>query len=141
MQPRDLLESLEAAVLLAHVGSALVAASFDTGAALLAGEDPATAAGTLGSWIRAVQATDLEMTECPGPAGGERPGTPGVRAFCAPAGQGIIDLPGVIRGLRACGYCGSLNAKIDVVAARWRGRKEEDIIRESVRYLREASAG
>ncbi|MGA2765350.1 MAG: sugar phosphate isomerase/epimerase [Spirochaetia bacterium] len=69
--------------LLARVGSASGGISFDTSAALEAGEDPAAAAARLGRWIKTVQASDHQS------------------------------LPGVVRELRSCGFAGSLIARID----------------------------
>ena len=133
----------ELTALLTRCGSAAVGASFDTGAAMIAGEDPVAAAARLGGWVRTVQVQDLAMTQSPDVSLDGASGGGLTRRIAAgrgvPAGRGVIDLPGVIRQLRACGYAGSLHAKIEATSPLWRGQRDEDIIRESVGYLRKVS--
>ena len=102
--------------------------NFDSGNALRVFEDPVEAAEKLAPWTKATHMKDIAVGK----------GSPQSFAFwpSAMAGQGIVDLPGVVRQLRRGGYDGTLMLELDLMAQPWATLREEDIVRESVAYLR-----
>jgi L-ribulose-5-phosphate 3-epimerase len=91
---RFLLSPIEAADLLDRINSPLVGWYFDTGNVMVHGY-PQDWIATLGGRIKRVHVKDYDLSR-PGPAG-----------FC-PLGEGSVDWPSVIAGLRQAGYNGPL---------------------------------
>ncbi len=79
-------------------GSQWIGANLDTGNLAAAGGDPVRAARVLGRRIQHVHLKDV-------PAVGSHE--------CVALGKGIVDVPGVLRELNACGYTGWLSIEIE----------------------------
>jgi sugar phosphate isomerase/epimerase len=53
-----------------------------------------------------------------------------------PAGEGVIDMSGVVDALARGGFDGCLGVEIDLVGEQWVSQSEEEIVANSVAYLR-----
>lgn len=117
----EILEILE------RVDSDYLGVNFDTGNPLRMFEDPVVAAQKLAKFTYATHVKDIDPTV----------GSPQDWTFwaSAPAGGGIIDIPGVVDALRAGGYQGMLCVEIDFLKDPH--RDEVQAVREAVDYLRE----
>ncbi len=91
--------------ILNNVDSEYLGVNFDTGNTLRVFEDPVEAARKLAGHIYATHMKDID----PGH------GSPRDWTFwaSAPAGSGIIDMPGIVQVLREAGYQGMLCVEID----------------------------
>ena len=114
------------------VGSEHLGVTLDTGNAVRVFEDPVEATRLLAPYTVATHLKDVEV----------HPESPRGFAFwrSCPIGQGIIDIPAVVRTLAAAGYEGALTVEIDLVHPRWEQLPEETIVRESVAYIRQTLA-
>jgi 3-oxoisoapionate decarboxylase len=119
---RELLHLIE------EVGSTNFGVNFDTGNALRLFEDPVEEARLLAPYIHATHIKDLSP---------RRGGSPRDWNFweSVPAGQGIVDIPGVMRVLQDQGFPGVLCVEVDCLRASW---EEDDAVAMSVDYLRTA---
>ena len=110
-----------------NVGSDFLGVNFDTGNTLRVFEDPVIAAEKLAKVTLATHVKDID----PGF------GSPTDWTFwaSAPAGDGIINLPGVIQALRSGGYDGMLCIEIDFLKDPH--RDETVAVSEAVQHLRE----
>jgi sugar phosphate isomerase/epimerase len=52
------------------------------------------------------------------------------------AGEGVIDMPGVVKALQAGGFDGSLSLEVDLIGEQWSMLAEEEIVTRSLAYLR-----
>ena len=120
---RELLQLIE------DVGSANFGVNFDTGNALRLFEDPVEEAKLLAPYIHATHIKDLSP---------RRGGSPRDWNFweSVPAGQGVVDIPGVMRVLQDQGYPGVLCVEVDCLRESW---EEDDAVAMSLDYLRTAS--
>lgn len=117
------------------VGSEFLKVNFDTGNALRLFEDPVEAAARLAPYTVSTHTKDITVD-------GSR-GTPLERFTfwpSAPAGQGIIDMIGVIRALRDGGFDGGLGIELDLIAPQFADRPETELVAESLTFLRSALA-
>ena len=114
--------------LIEEVGSTNFGVNFDTGNALRLFEDPVEEARLLAPYIHATHIKDLSP---------RRGGSPRDWNFweSVPAGQGIVDIPGVMRVLHDAGYPGVLCVEVDCLRDSW---EEDDAVVISVDYLRTA---
>ena len=121
-RPSELLQLIE------EVGSTNFGVNFDTGNALRLFEDPVEEARLLAPYIHATHIKDLSP---------RRGGSPRDWNFweSVPAGQGIVDIPGVMRVLHDAGYPGVLCVEVDCLRDSW---EEDDAVVISVDYLRTA---
>ena len=112
--------------ILANVDSKFLGVNFDTGNTLRVFEDPVEAAKKLARHTLATHVKDIQ----PGH------GSPSDWTFwaSAPAGSGIIDMPGVVAALREGGYDGMLCVEIDFLGDP--RADETNAVEEAVRYLR-----
>ncbi|MBI2942348.1 MAG: sugar phosphate isomerase/epimerase, partial [Chloroflexi bacterium] len=115
--------------LLDAVDSPHLRVTLDTGNALRVFEDPVVAARRLAPWVVATHIKDVTAGR----------GAPRDWTFwpSVPLGRGLIDLPGVFTALREARYAGLLCVEIDNVAPPHNVRPEEELVRESVEYLRQ----
>ena len=120
---REILQLIE------EVSSANFGVNFDTGNALRLFEDPVEEAKLLAPYIHATHIKDLSP---------RRGGSPREWNFweSVPAGHGVVDIPGVMRALRAQGYPGVLCVEVDCLRDSW---EEDDAVVISLDYLRTAS--
>lgn len=117
--------------ILEGVGSESLAVNFDTGNALRMFEDPVEAARRLAPYTVSTHTKDVTA---------RRGGSPADRfAFwpSCPVGQGLIDMPAVVKALAGGGFDGALGVELDLLAPQWAERPEEELVAESVSYLRE----
>jgi sugar phosphate isomerase/epimerase len=105
--------------------------NFDTGNALRLFEDPVEAARRLAPYTIATHTKDI-MAHGKG-------GTPLERFTwwpSCPVGAGLVDVPALVRVLDAAGFQGSLAVELDLLGFPFAERKEEDLVAESLAYLR-----
>jgi hypothetical protein len=53
-----------------------------------------------------------------------------------PTGSGLVDFEGVLRELVGVGFKGSLAIELDLIAPQWVDRPEEELVAQSLDYLR-----
>lgn len=126
----ELLEIIEG------VGSEHLRVNFDTGNALRLYEDPVEAARRLAPYCVATHTKDITVRRSGGSPASRFEWWPS-----CPVGEGLIDIAGVARELDAVGFPGSLAVEMDLVAAPWVDRPEEDNVRDSIAVLKEVVAG
>lgn len=116
----------ELAELLTTIDSPWLGVCLDTGNNLRLFEDPLVAAKTLAPWTRATHIKDI----------GVRRGDPKQFGFwpSVPLGEGLIDLPEVLKALRRHKYSGLLAIEVDYLDPDY--GDEDPAVAKSVRYLR-----
>lgn len=123
--------SAEVLRILEGVESESLAVNFDTGNALRMFEDPVEAARRLAPYTVSTHTKDVTA---------RRGGSPAERFVfwpSCPVGQGLVDMPAVVEALAEGGFDGALGVELDLLAPRWADRPEEELVAESVSYLRE----
>jgi sugar phosphate isomerase/epimerase len=123
--------STEIEDILARVGSDALKVNFDTGNTLRMMEDPVAAARRLGPFTVATHTKDVAACRhvCP---------EEWYFFSSVPVGTGLIDMPGVVRALKASGYNGLLAVESD----HHKDNQDEDkLVADSVAYLRKLVAG
>lgn len=126
--------SLEILQILDEVGSENLKVNFDTGNALRLFEDPVQAARNLAPHCVSTHTKDITF---------RKGGTPTERFTSwpsVPCGEGLIDLPAIAKVLDDAGFKGSLAIELDLLAAPYNERPEEEIVRQSVEYLKKIRA-
>ena len=120
----------EILALINNVGSKYLGVNFDSGNALRLFEDPVEEARLLAPHVHATHIKDLSP---------RRGGSPREWNFweSVPAGQGVIDVPGIMKVLKDQGYQGTLCAEVDCLKTEW---EEDQAVQMSVSYLREQAA-
>jgi len=122
--------SAEIEEILQRVGSDSLKVNFDTGNTLRMMEDPVAAARRLGPYTVATHTKDVDAC---------RHVRPEEWFFFSsvPVGTGLIDMPGVVRALRECGYEGVLAVESD----HHKDNQDEDkLVADSVAYLKKLLA-
>jgi sugar phosphate isomerase/epimerase len=116
--------------ILDHVGSAYLGVNFDSGNCLRVFEDPVAAARKLAKHTYSTHIKDIQPTT----------GSPRHWTFwaSAPAGSGIIDMPGVVQALRDGGYRGMLCVEIDFLKDK--AADETNAVESAVNYLKALTA-
>ena len=119
---REILQLIE------DVGSASFGVNFDTGNALRLFEDPVEEARILAPHIHATHIKDLSP---------RKGGSPRQWNYweSVPAGQGVVDIEGVMKLLREYGYPGVLCVEVDCLRPSW---EEDEAVVVSLEYLRAA---
>jgi len=119
---REILQLIE------DVGSASFGVNFDTGNALRLFEDPVEEARILAPHIHATHIKDLSP---------RKGGSPRQWNYweSVPAGQGVVDIEGVMKVLREYGYPGVLCVEVDCLRPSW---EEDEAVVVSLEYLRAA---
>jgi sugar phosphate isomerase/epimerase len=123
--------SEEIRTILERVGSDALKVNFDTGNTLRMMEDPVAAARRLGPYTVATHAKDVDAC---------RHVRPEEWYFFSsvPVGEGLIDMPGVVRALEESGYEGVLAVESD----HHKDNQDEDVLVErSVAYLKRLVVG
>jgi sugar phosphate isomerase/epimerase len=126
--------SLEIVQILEGVGSDNLKVNFDTGNALRLFEDPVQAAKNLAPYCVATHTKDIIF---------RKGGVPTERFTSwpsVPAGEGLIDLLAIARVLDDAGFEGSLAIEMDLLAAPYNERTEEENVRQSIEYLKKIRA-
>ena len=105
--------------------------NLDTGNPLRVYEDPVECARVLAPYTVATHTKDITT--------GGKGGSPSTRfpffPSC-PTGQGLVDFEGVVGHLTEAGFAGSLAVEIDLVAPQFAHLPEEQIVADSVGFLR-----
>ena len=126
--------SLDILQILEGVGSENLKVNFDTGNALRVFEDPVQAARNLALHCVSTHTKDITF----------RKGGSPLERFTSwpsvPAGEGLIDLPAIARVLDEAGFAGSLAIELDLLAAPFNERTEEQNVRQSIEYLKSIRA-
>jgi sugar phosphate isomerase/epimerase len=112
--------------ILDRVGSDALKVNFDTGNTLRMMEDPVAAARRLGPYTVATHTKDVEAC---------RHVRPEEWYFFSsvPVGTGLVDIPGVVKALKQCGYQGVLAVESDHHKD---NQDENKLVAESVAYLK-----
>jgi sugar phosphate isomerase/epimerase len=105
--------------------------NLDTGNPLRVYEDPVECARVLAPYVVATHTKDITT----GGKGGSAADRFTFFPSC-PTGQGLVDFEGVVGHLADAGFAGSLAVEIDLLAPKWANTPEEQIVAESVGYLR-----
>jgi len=126
--------SLEILQILEGVGSENLKVNFDTGNALRLFEDPVEAARNLAPHCVSTHTKDVAF---------RKGGVPTERFTSwpsVPAGEGDVDLPAIAKVLDDAGFEGSLAIELDLLAAPYNERTEEENVRQSIAYLKKIRA-
>jgi len=116
--------------ILQRVGSDRLKVNFDTGNTLRMMEDPVKAARRLGPYTVATHTKDLDACR-------HVPPEEWYFFSSVPVGTGLIDIPGVVRALKECGYTGVLAVESD----HHKDNQDEDkLVAASVAYLKKLVA-
>ncbi len=113
------------------VGSPNLRVNFDTGNCLRLFEDPVDAATRLAPYTISTHTKDIATRR--------KGGSPSDNFTWWPAcvaGEGVIDMPGVVKALQAGGFDGSLSLEVDLIGEQWSMLAEEEIVTRSLAYLR-----
>jgi sugar phosphate isomerase/epimerase len=118
--------------LLGEVDSPNLRVTLDTGNALRVLEDPVEAARKLAPHTVATHIKDVTAGR----------GSPWDFLFwpATPVGHGAIDIPAILALLQDAGYDGLLCVEVDNPAPSWRRLPEEELVRQSVEFIRSRSA-
>jgi sugar phosphate isomerase/epimerase len=117
------------------VDSEYLKVNFDTGNALRLFEDPVAAAQRLAPYTVATHTKDIAVHG--------KGGTPMERFTwwpSCPVGSGLVDVPALAAVLDRAGFRGSLAVELDLLAPPWAAQHEEDLVAESLTYLRSVIA-
>ncbi|MEV0291611.1 sugar phosphate isomerase/epimerase family protein [Kribbella sp. NPDC050820] len=123
--------SKEMVHILEAVGSDYLRVNFDTGNAIRLFEDPVEAAERLAPYTVSTHTKDIATRVKGGSPADNFTWWPS-----CPAGEGVIDLPGVVDALHKGGFDGCLGLEIDLVGEQWVSQTEEEIVAKSIAYLR-----
>ena len=113
------------------VGSPSLRVNFDTGNCLRLFEDPVDAAIRLAPYTISTHTKDIATRR--------KGGSPSDNFTWWPAcvaGEGVIDMPGVVKALHDGGFDGSLSLEVDLIGEQWSMLAEEEIVTRSLDYLR-----
>ncbi len=118
------------------VGSPSLRVNFDTGNCLRLFEDPVDAATRLAPYTISTHTKDIATRR--------KGGSPADNFTWWPAcvaGEGVIDMPGVVKALQDGGFDGSLSLEVDLIGEQWSMLPEEEIVARSLAYLRSLLPG
>lgn len=124
--------SAELLRIIEEVGSEFLRVNFDTGNCVRVREDPVEAAARLAPYTVSTHTKDVV-------ARGEGESPSDFLTWwwpSAPAGEGIVDMPGVVGALREGGFDGALSLEVDLMGDEWASLREEEIVVRSLGYLR-----
>jgi sugar phosphate isomerase/epimerase len=123
--------SEEVVQILDSVESEHLRVNFDTGNTIRLFEDPVEAAARLAPYTVSTHTKDIATR-----VKGGSPADNFTFWPSCPAGEGVIDMPGVVNALAAGGFDGCLGVEIDLLGEQWATQPEEDVVSASVAYLR-----
>ena len=113
------------------VGSENLRVNFDTGNCLRLFEDPVEAAARLAPYTISTHTKDIATRRKGGSPSENFTWWP-----ACPAGEGVIDLPGVVKALQEGGFDGSLSLEVDLSGEHWASLPVEEIVTRCLDYLR-----
>lgn len=125
----------ELAQIIEGVGSAHLKVNLDTGNPIRVYEDPVECARALAPYCVSTHTKDVTTNRKGGSPAQRFPFFPS-----CPTGAGIVDFEGVIAELHQTGFTGSLGVELDLIADRWADRPEQELVIESLDYLRDLIA-
>jgi sugar phosphate isomerase/epimerase len=116
--------------LIGNVDSDYFGVNFDTGNALRLFEDPVEEAKLLAPYVHATHIKDLAP---------RKGGSPREWNFweSVPCGEGVVDIPAILRVLEEQGYQGTLCVELDCLQKDW---EEDQAVEISINYLRKTLA-
>lgn len=120
--------------ILERVDSDRLRVNFDTGNALRMHEDPVQAARLLAPHCVATHTKDITVRTTGGSPSDRFAWWP-----ATPAGEGLIDIVGIARELKAVDFQGSLAIELDLMAQPWDERSEEENVAASIAYLKQVA--
>lgn len=121
--------------ILEGVGSDNLKVNLDTGNPIRVYEDPVDCARALAPYAVSTHTKDITTHGKGGSPAQRFPFFPS-----CPTGSGLVDFEGVVAQLRAVGFSGSLAIELDLIAEPWVQRPEEELVVQSLDYLRELLA-
>ena len=127
--------SQEMVRILEAVGSEHLRVNFDTGNCLRLFEDPVEAAARLAPFTISTHTKDIATRRKGGSPADNFTWWP-----ACPAGEGVIDMPGVVKALKDGGFDGCLALEVDLIGEQWASLPEEEIVTRSLAYLRSIAA-
>jgi 3-oxoisoapionate decarboxylase len=127
--------SAEVVRILDAVASDNLRVNFDTGNCLRLFEDPVDAAARLAPYTVSTHTKDIATRRKGGSPSDNFTWWP-----ACPAGEGVIDMPGVVKALKDGGFDGSLALEVDLIGEQWAALPEEEIVTRSLAYLRTLAA-
>ncbi|HEU4656342.1 MAG TPA: sugar phosphate isomerase/epimerase family protein [Capillimicrobium sp.] len=113
------------------VGSDNLRVNLDTGNPIRVYEDPVECARVLAPYVVSTHTKDVTTAGKGGSPADRFPFFPS-----CPTGQGVVDFEGVASVLADAGFTGSLAVEVDLIAQPWADKPEEEIVAESVEFLR-----
>jgi sugar phosphate isomerase/epimerase len=105
--------------------------NLDTGNPIRVYEDPVECARVLAPYTVSTHTKDVTTAGKGGSPSDRFPFFPS-----CPTGRGVVDFDGVAAVLTEAGYTGSLAVELDLIAQPWEDTPEEEVVAESVEYLR-----
>lgn len=127
--------SSEMVRILDAVASDHLRVNFDTGNCLRLFEDPVEAAARLAPYTISTHTKDIATRRKGGSPSDNFTWWP-----ACPAGEGVIDMPGVVKALKGGGFDGCLALEVDLIGEQWAALPEEEIVTRSLSYLRTLAA-
>lgn len=112
------------------VNSPNLRVNLDTGNAIRLFEDPVEATRVLAPFVVSTHTKDITNRR------GGAPSANFVWWPSCPAGEGLVDLPGVAQVLFESGFEGSLALELDLLATPWDKISEEENVKTSIAYLK-----
>ena len=113
------------------VGSDNLRVNLDTGNPIRVYEDPVECARVLAPYAVSTHTKDITTRRKGGSPAQRFPFFPS-----CPTGSGFVDFEGVIAELRAVDFRGSLGVELDLIAEPWVRQPEEELVVQSLDYLR-----
>lgn len=121
--------------ILEGVGSDNLKVNLDTGNPIRVYEDPVECARAVAPYVVSTHTKDITTQSKGGSPADRFPFFPS-----CPTGSGLVDFDGVIEVLLGVGFEGSLGIELDLIADRFEDQREEDLVTQSLDYLRELMA-
>ena len=118
----------ELATLLENVDSSYLGLTFDSGNCLRILDDPVTGLERLADWVYATHIKDIRFQN-------GMPTNMWQFFACVPAGEGMVDLPGIIEILEQAGYRGLLTVELDYLHSDYEN-DEDRVLALSIENLR-----
>lgn len=113
------------------VGSEHLRVNLDTGNPIRVYEDPVDCARALAPYAVSTHTKDVTTRRKGGSPAQRFPFFPS-----CPTGAGLVDFDGVIAELVKASFSGSLGVELDLIGEQWRDRPEEELVIESLEFLR-----
>jgi sugar phosphate isomerase/epimerase len=118
--------------ILEGVGSENLRVNLDTGNPIRVYEDPVECARALAPYVVSTHTKDVTTQSKGGSPADRFPFFPS-----CPTGSGLVDFDAILDVLLEAGFEGSLGVELDLLADRFEDQPEEELVAESLRYLRD----